>query len=182
VAASTQLRYYNGSSPSAGPDVTGTTVRYKRADNQTQDSNNPLPLSATTSYVFTWRKQSKINFTTSPASNITNLRFFMSSVPPTGIYFGAWLTNTYVQGSDAGDDNGVTGFTDTTGNQATNNATNYTSSSPLTINSGTVLTNPSTGEGSQEFLVTQMGCNSTYGGGPGPISPTIGLSYRYNET
>jgi hypothetical protein len=180
MSASSQTRYYHGSSPSPNPDCTGTTVRHKRADNDIQDSNNPIPVPSS-GIAFGWRKSSKENFASSPAGSISNLRWFVASAFLTGLYFGAWLNAVYTQGSDAGDDAGVTGFTDTTPNQTTNNASNYLAASPLTVNAGTVLSNPSTGEGSQSFVVTQMGVYSTYAAGPGPITP-VGVTYRYSET
>ena len=182
MAASAQTRYYHGSSPSPGSDVTGLTVRHKRADNDVQDANNPIPVPASGT-TFGWRKWSKENFSTTPAGAITNLRWFIGGAMATGLYLGAWLQSTYPLGgaSDAADDNGVTGFTDTGPNQSTNNASNYLSASPLTVNAGTVLSNPSTGEGSQSFVVSQMGVLSSYPGGPGPISP-VTVTYRYSET
>lgn len=180
MAASAQSRYYHGSSPAPGPDVTGTTVRHKRADNDIQDLNNPLPV-PNSGTAFAWRKSSKENFSTSPAGSITNLRWFISGAMATGLYLGAWLNALYTLGTDILDDNGVTGFTDTAPNQATNNASNYLAASPLTVQAGTVLTNPSTGEGAQSFVVSQLGVLSTYPGGPGVITP-VTVTYRYAET
>lgn len=180
MAASAQTRYYHGSSPgSAGGDVTGSTVRHKRADNDIQDANNPLPV-PTSGLVFTWRKHSKENYTTTPSGSITNLRWFIGAAMAAGLYLGAWLNAIYTQGATA-DETGITGFTDTTPNQTTNDASNYLAAAPLTVNSGTVLTNPSTGEGSQSYVVTQLGVRSTYAGGPGAISP-VAVTYRYSET
>lgn len=185
MAASAQTRYYHGSSPAPGPDVTGTTVRHKRADNDIQDANNPLPVPTTATFAFAWRKWSKENWPSTPAGNISNLRWFTSTVVPTGIYMGAWLQAVYPLGgaSDVADDNGVNGFTDTVGNQNANNAMNYVSAAPLTVQAGTVLVNPNTGEGfgQANFVVTQFGVNNSYAGGPGPISP-ITITYRYSET
>jgi hypothetical protein len=180
MSASVQARYYHGSSPgSAGSDVTGSTVRHKRADNDIQDANNPIVVPPT-GIGFGWRKSSKENYTTSPAGSISNLRWFIGAAMAAGIYLAAWLSSAYVQGSSA-DEGGITGFTDTAPNQATNNASNYLAASPLTVNAGTVLSNPSTGEGSQEFVVTQLGFLASYAGGSGPIAG-VSVSYRYSET
>jgi len=181
MAASAQTRYYHGSSASGSPgsDVTGLTVRHKQFDTDTQDTVGPIALPVS-GINFGWRKSSKVNWTTSPAGSITNLRWFLGTNPPTGVYFGAWLNATYTVGQ-VGDQNGITGFTDTVPNQNTNNATNYTSSAPLTVNAGTVLSNPSTGEGTQSFVITQLGIQSSYTGGPGPIS-SFQVTYRYSET
>jgi hypothetical protein len=183
MAASVQTRYYHGASPGvASGDVTGTTVRYKLADNDVQDSNNPIQL-PNAGLNLSWRKSSKVNFTTSPAGSITNLRWFLATVMLTGIRLFArvQIANQYIVAS-AADVAGIAGFTDTVPNQNTNDAVNYTSSTPLTVVAGTVLSNPNTGEGSpQVFVETQASVGSTYNGGPGPIAPFT-LTYRYNET
>jgi hypothetical protein len=182
MAASAQTRYYHGSSPgTASGDVTGLTVRHKLADNDVQDTNNPIPLPLS-GMNLGWRKSSKVNWTTTPAGSITNLRWFISGGPPSGIRFFArdQAADVYVFAS-SGDTAGIAGFTDTTPNQNANDAVNYTSSTPLTVNAGTVLSNPSTGEGTQVFVETQLGVQSTYAGGPGPIT-AFQVTYRYSET
>ena len=184
MAASAQTRYYTGASPgSASADITGTTIRYKLADNAAQDANNPVPLPAS-GLNFSWRKSTKVNWTTTPANNITNLRWFLGTNPVSGIRFFARLqaTGIYIQ-ANSNDQNGITGFTDTGGNQTANDATNYTSSAPLTVNAGTVLSNPNTGEGgaNQVFVETQLAVASSYAGGPGPIT-SFQVTYRYSET
>lgn len=184
MAASAQTRYYHGSSPGvASSDVTGSTVRHKLADNDTTDSNNPIPLPAS-GMNLGWRKSSKINFVTSPAGSITNLRWFISGGPPSGIRFFARLqaSGLYIFAT-SNDQLGIANFTDTGGNQTANDAVQYTSSAPLTVQASTVLSNPTTGEGgtNQVFVETQLGVQSTYGGGPGPIT-SFQATYRYSET
>ena len=182
MAASAQVRFYTGASPgSASSDITGTTIRFKRADNSTQDTNNPVPLPVS-GLAFSWRKSTKVNWSSTPAGSITNLRWFLNSVLTSGIRLFARIQSSgvYVQGS-SNDENGIAGFTDTGGNQSANDATNYTSSAPLTVNSGTVLSNPNTGEGTQVFLETQLAVSSSYSGGAGVIS-SFQMTYRYSET
>jgi len=160
--------------------VIGSTVRYKLSDDDVQDTNNPvsLPSSGTN---LSWRKSSKINFSSTPAGSITNLRWFISGGPPVGIRFFARIQTTglYIQASSI-DASGITGFTDTVPNQNSNDAANYVSSAPLSVQSGTVLSNPNTGEGgdNQPFVETQTGVQSIYAGGPGPITP-FNVNYRY---
>jgi len=183
LAASAQVRFYTGASPgSASSDITGITIRYKQADNATQDAFFPLALPIV-GQTFSWRKSTKINFSTTPVTSISNLRWFVSSNPPSGINFYARVqaAGIYVQ-ANSQDVNGITGFTDTVGNQNANNAvTNYPAATPLTVNSGTVLSNPNTGEGTQVFVETQMSVGTTYAGGPGAITPFAQI-YRYNES
>lgn len=183
MPASVQIRYYTGASPgSASGDITGTTIRYKQADNATQDSVNPLALPLT-GLTFSWRKSTKINMFSSPVTSIANLRWFMSQAPTAGITFYARLqaSGIYVQ-ANSGDQSGIAGFTDTSGNQTTNNAANYTASSPLSVNSGTVLSNPNTGEGTQVFVETQMSVGTGYAAGPGVIPTPVSFTYRYTES
>jgi len=188
LAASAQTRYYHGSSPgTASSDVTGLTVRHQLSDSDVQNNAFPIPLPPgggpqVNGYNLGWRKSSKMNWVSSPAGSITNLRWFTSGSIPGGIGFFARLqaASTYVMAS-AVDQNGITSFTDTSGNQTTNNAANYTSSAPLTVNAGTVLSNPQVGEGTQVVVETQLGVNSSYAGGPGPITP-FQVTYRYSET
>lgn len=161
--------------------MTGSTVRHKQADNDIVDTNNPIPVPSS-GINFGWRKSSKVNFTTSPVGAITALVWFLTGTPVLGqrVFARVQAAGVYVQGS-AADQSGVTGFTDTTGNQNANDATQFTSSSPLSVNSGTVLSNPNTGEGSQNFVETQMGLGSAFTGSSGPV-PTLTVTYRYSES
>lgn len=182
MAASVQIRYYTGASPGTpSSDITGTTIRYKLADNATQDTVNPIPLPAS-GLSFSWRKSTKVNIFTTPAGAITNLRWFLTTTPGTGVRFFArvQVTGLYVQ-AVTGDAAGITGFTDTSPNQATNDAVNYTSVAPLTVNAGTIISNPSTGEGIQVFVETQLAINTSYVAGPGVIA-SFQVTYRYSET
>ena len=178
MAASVQTRYYHGSPGSAGLDVTSTTVRFKLADNDAIDSNTPLTV-PTSGENLSWSKFMKVNFTSSPAGNITNLRFFVTT-PPTGIDHYSWAIAGYTP-PVSGDTSGIVGYTDTAPNKATNIHTNRTSASPLTVNAGTVLSSPSIGEGSQSYVQHQLGVLSTYPGGAGPIT-AFTATYRYAET
>lgn len=184
MAASSQVRYYTGASPgSASGDITGTTIRYKQADAATQDTNNPIPLPAS-GLNFSWRKSTKINFSTTPAGTISNLRWFLATLPGTGVRFFARLqvSGIYIQ-AISNDATGITGFTDTSPNQTTNDAVNYISAAPLTVLAGTLLTNPNTGEGgvTQLFVETQLALSTAYVAGPGVIA-SFQATYRYSET
>lgn len=190
MAATAQVRYYTGGAGgTAGADVIGTTIRYKRQDNNTVDINGPVPLDAVNTQ-YSWRKSSKINFTTTPSGSITNLRWFAASIPANTELYAAKdsaITPTGYTQATSGDEgsagnSGVVGLADTSGNRTTNAcSTNRTSASPLVVNSGTVLANPSTGEGTQEFVVTQFAVTTSYAGGPGATS-NMTITYRYAET
>ena len=185
MAATAELRFYHGAE-AAGSDVLGTVVRYKRADNDVQNSSNPLPKPATFQN-FTWRKFCKMNWTTTPAGAISNLRWFVDQGSiAAGIHYFGRLNATYTSGGSA-DINGVQGFTDPAASAANEVLSGQfdTDGNSLTIQAGDVLTNPSTGEdngGSQQgYLETHMGCSSDYAGGPGAIT-AFAFTYRYAET
>lgn len=179
MAATAQTRYYNGvGGGTAGSDVIGTTIRYKRADNQTVDANAPIPKPAAGENL-SWTKYSKMNWTTAPAGVITNLRYF-SDTPVTATKHYAWLDATYTQPA-SGDEAGISGFTDSQPNKDACDETTHTSASPLVVNAGTVLSNPTTGEGTQDFVASQVGVLSTYAAGPGAVAAKD-ITYRYDET
>jgi hypothetical protein len=179
MAATAEIRVYNGaSSGTPSSDIQSTTIRFKRADNQTQDLNDPIPLPASGENL-SWSKYSKIRWTTTPSGSITNLRFFVAA-PPSGIKHYAWTNSTYAQGA-SGDEAGISGKTDTQPNKDANDEDNHSSGSPLTVNAGTVLSNPSTGEGTQDFVIQQLGVLSTYSAGGGVIT-SFQATYRYAET
>lgn len=184
MPASAQTRYYHSSSPgTASGDVTGMTVRFKLADDDVQNTQYPIPLPLSpTGLSLSWRKSSKVNFVTSPGGAILNLRWFLATLPATGVNFFArtQLPGIYVTAT-AADQNGIPNFTDTTPNQGANNAAQYTSLAPLVVQSGTVLSNPNVGEGNQVFVETQLGLLGSYSGGQGPGTP-FQITYRYSET
>lgn len=183
MAATVQTLYYNGATVATG-DLTGVPIRYKRADNQTVDANNPIPLLAGFE-AFSFRKHSKINVTVSPTGSISNLRWF-ATVPIANINLYAWTNATYTTGSTAdyndatGD--GITGKTDAA-NKATNivSAGQRSSTTPLVVQAGTVISNPTTGLGTQDYVVTQMSVSNAYAGGPGAVA-AVTITYRYAET
>src|SRR5271169_6052344 len=123
MAASAQTRYYHSSSPgTASGDVTGLTVRFKLSDDDIQNTQYPIPLPLSSgSLNLSWRKSSKVNYSTSPAGAISNLRWFISNGPPSGVSFFARIQSPgiYVTAT-AADQNGILDFTDTPTNQTAN--------------------------------------------------------------
>lgn len=125
-----------------------------------------------------WRKTFKANWTTSPTTAIANLQCFPTGVPA-GLNFYTHIGISYVQASSA-DQSGIPGFTDTPANKALYNQAAVTATAPFTVNSGTVLSNPSTGTGTQEYTETQMSVLASYAGGAGAATGTT-FFFRYNE-
>lgn len=76
---------HGGSAGSPASQAAVTTVRFKTADNDTADTTNPLvkPTSGTN---YSYEKWFKLQVTTGPDNNLTNLRFHRSAgSPSTGI-------------------------------------------------------------------------------------------------
>lgn len=173
MAATTKIHEFIGSGPTA-VDITSLHIRFKRADNddsaeQPPDALNPVPI-PTSGTNYSWRKHTKLYIQTTPANQISNLRYFSSGTAlGTGIVHQALLNATYTQGSTSDETTSI-GGTDTA---------TYTSSSPLTVNSGVVIANPSTGYGTQNYLVQQMNIGTTASAG---TSGTRTLTYRYDES
>ena len=103
---------------------------------------------------------------------MSNLRFFSDGTSwGTGITAYAKKLSSYTQASSS--DNSAL-FDGTAVD-----VTTYTSGSPLTINASTVLSNPSTGYGTQDYLVMQVGGGTTAGAG---TTSARTLTYRVDET
>ena len=168
MAATAQVNVYHGVDASSPAAV--TEVRHKRADNSTLDLNNPVQIPSSGDNRG-WPKQFKLEFTTTPNSQISNLRWYASASPSgwDGISLWAGTTPTYAQAT-AGDESALRpGLAD---------ADTYTSGSPLVINSGVVLSNPTTGVGTQTFLQIQSTVNSTATPGAKTARQSF---YRYDE-
>ncbi len=157
--------------------VDGVTFRFNRADDVVNTTANPIPKPAAGSN-YSWRKTFRCKVTATPDGDISNLRFFTDA--------GSWGTGVtmwahtmpwanYTQGA-SGDESAK--ITNGAGSTVTD-ASTFTSGSPLTINSGTVISNPSTGYGTQDTLVAQLEVASTASRGTkGPRTVT----WRYDET
>ena len=159
---------------STGPTMAAypSAGRFHRADSHpTTDGATtyiPIPTSGTN---YSWRKSFKLNVTVAPAGTVSNLRFFSDTTSwGTGITAYAKQKATYTQGSSS--DNSAL-FDGTAVD-----VTTYSSASPLTINAGTVLT-ATTGYGTQDYLVMQVGIGAT--ASPGTTSART-LTYRVDET
>ncbi len=75
MAATVEVRSLLGGSPALGSDVTGQTLRFKEADNNAQDSLNPVDRPAA-GVVYSYRKSFLLVATSLPDNFLSNLRFF----------------------------------------------------------------------------------------------------------
>lgn len=152
-------------------------IRFKQADDSNVNTANSIPIPPSGSK-YSFRKQNKIKFTTAPAGAISNLRWYASGTP---VQSGAVKLNvgkdaSYVQGG-TGLDNGSTDVLSAL--TGYNDSVTYIVSSPLVINAGTVLSSPSTGYGTQNYVALQLQVTST--AVPGVIGPSS-ITYRYDES
>lgn len=170
MAASYQVDAATGAGPTMAAWPAGG--RFHRADSHpTVDGSTtfiPIPTSGTN---YSWRKSFKLNVTVAPTGTVSNLRFFSDTTSwGTGITPYAMKKASYTQGSSS--DN--TALFD----GSAVDLTTYSSASPYTINSGTVLT-ATTGYGTQDYLVLQVAVGTT--AAPGTTSART-LTYRCDET
>lgn len=173
MPATVQLRVFHGASPGLGADVTGDTLRFKRADNDTQDAVDPVPIPASGD-AYSWRKVVKLVATTAPSNRLANLRFFSGGESlGTGRTVLFSRTGSYVQPSIA-DQDGPIGGTD---------VDDLTSGAPEVIQAGTFISSgdsfPYDGGALQDYVNLQMKLASNALAGAAAAAKT--LTYRYDE-
>lgn len=170
MAASYEVNVWHGAGPTDSAWSAG--ARYHRADTSpTTDGATtfiPIPTSGTN---YSWRKHHKLKVTVAPTGVCSNLRWFTDGTSwGTGISFFARTNGTYTQGSSSDNSAQVSGTVDA--------VANYVAGTPLTVNAGTVLT-ATTGYGTQDYVVTQVGGGTTAGAG---TTSARTLTYRVDET
>ena len=169
MAATWRENVYHGSGPTRS-DWTDNGKFHKADTDPTSDASSTAVVRPTSGTNYSWAKYFKSEWTTTPAGKIMNLRWFTNGADPaTGVKLYAKTSSTYTQPSSS-DETGLSGMTD---------ASTYTSASPLSINSGDVLANPSTGVGTQDYLVLQVGVTSS--ASPGTTSGYV-LTRRYDKS
>lgn len=172
MPATVIIAVYHGASPGTpSADVSGTTIRFKRADEDLQDSNNPIPI-PNSGANYSWRKSIKLRILTDPDTEIRNLRFYSEGQSlGTGRSLRAKQASTYTQASSSDEGTELSGSVD---------VDTYTTSSPLVLEAGQVLANGAApGEGSQDFVELQAKIDST--AIAGGSANAKGLVYRYDE-
>lgn len=75
MAANIEIRSFHGATPDAGTNIASGSIRFKTADNDTVDSNNPLAVPSS-STIYSFIKQFKFYAATTPSNTINNLRFY----------------------------------------------------------------------------------------------------------
>jgi hypothetical protein len=150
VAATVEIRSFHGATPDAGTNVASGSIRFKAADNDTVDANNPLAIPGAGT-IYSYVKQLRFYAATTPSNQINNLKFYTDSSNGFGTGVGltaktfvmqtgtatsgttTTLTNTGASFPTAG--TGLTGFVlEITG------GTNSGSGRRITSNTATVIT------------------------------------------
>lgn len=144
MPATVNITSYHDATGSTTNNVDGATIRYKVADNDTNDANNPVPIPTTgTNYSFI--KQFRFNAASTPANTINNLKVYADGANGLGtgldlrVKLSASYTNPIAQG--------------TTSLSGTASIFTYTAGSPLAVTGS--ISNPSTGAFG-EYIQTQV--------------------------
>jgi hypothetical protein len=172
MVAVAEVHVFHGAAPGTPTDVTDTTIRFKRADNDTQDANNPIPI-PTSGTNYSWRKAFKLRCpATGPDNKIENLRLYseLQSLG-TGRSILCKTASTYTQGSSGDEGTPLSGSAD---------VDTYTSGSPLVVAAGQVFGAAETGSGTQDFVELQAALTSA--GSQGDAAAAKGIVYRYDES
>lgn len=167
MAATVKITSHHGSTGSTTNDVDGTSIRYKQADNDTVDANNPIPIpGAGTNY--SYFKQMRFNCTVAPSNLINNLKFYTDGANGLGTGMDL-LCKTVASAS----------YVDPVANASTlvtgqSSAFTYTSGSPLAVTGST----SATGEFG-DYVGTQFSVASTAGQG---TSGSEVITFSYDES
>jgi len=170
MAATYRVDVFHTAGPTSGAWPAGGLLHRADTDPTTAGAATPVPVPAAGSN-YSWRKSFKLNVTVTPSGAVTNLRWFSDGVSVgTGLVVLAKNTASYTLASSADETVALGSSVD---------ATTLTSASPMTVNAGTVLSNPSTGFGTQNYVEMQLQVGTT--AGPG-VTALRTYSYRVDET
>lgn len=165
MAATIQIISHHGAAGATETQVDGGTMRYKVADNDTADANDPIPVPPSgTNYSYI--KQNRFKCTVAPSNTVNNLKFYTDGANGlgTGVSIGAKTDASYTNPATQG----------TTQLSGTTDIFTYTSGSPLSVTGST------SGTGSfGDYVVSQMGVAST--ASPG-TTPSETLTFQYDES
>lgn len=145
--------------------------------------NNPIPIPSGSTPNYSYRKNLKIKFTSSPSQQISNLRWYMDARPGAG-GAASWTGISVYVGATSGFSPSIAGDTSTRVpwvkdvDNWNGGGGVYDSSTPLTINAGTVLSTPSTGYGTQDYATCQMSMDNSVSSG---VKALRNAWWRYDE-
>lgn len=179
MAATVATYFYYGVGATPPSDVVVTNLRFKLADNNDQDANNPcVKPSAGTNY--SWWKHIALYCTVAPDTAINNIKLYTDgSLAWAGctMYVGdqTLLFNQYDQGETGGADTGAEMVANHTNIASKTDLFTYASGSPMSISGSIAYT---TGR-ITNLVVLQV--NIGTGAGAGQM-PQETLTWRYDET
>jgi len=166
MAATVQIFSFHEATPS-GADVTDGTIRFKQADDDTQDANAPIPIPAA-GYEYSYLKQLQLKASTSPTGTIDNIKFFGDgSLDWAGCAIYAEVRASYID---------PTTQVDTAHPSWVDNWENYVTGAPLSVAGS--IDNPDTGYFG-ELVVQQLRVGDAAGVG---VQAAEDVTFRYDET
>jgi len=170
MAATIEIRSYHGATPDSGTDVAGGSIRFKQADNDTVDANNPIPVpGAGTAY--SYLKHLRFYASTTPDNVIDNLKFYSDGNNGYGTD-----VNNYVKTEIAYTDPLALGADDMGSGEGYASIFEYTSGAPLSVSGE--ITNPSTGAfGSYVKLQMTVGTTGEQG-----TTGSESITFEYDES
>jgi hypothetical protein len=149
LSATWTIKSFHGAGGTAGNwPING---RFSRDDSDLTSGGNSVQIPSS-GVAQTWRKLFKVNFDTTPAGSISNLRAYDGVALPTGVKLYGHISNSYTRPSVTDETLSMAAWTD----MATLTGVG---GSVLMLRTGTVLTNPATGLGTQDYLelILQIG-------------------------
>ena len=164
MVATVVITSYHGAAGGTTTDI--TAMRFKKADNDTADTNNRMPIPASGTE-YSYLKHTALRATSSPTALIDTCRFYGDGGLPTGVQMFV-RDNAYTD---------PTAQIDTVLGGWSNNYASFTSSAKLTIAGS--ITNPSTGKIFTNYLQWQMGVISTASAG---VMTAETATYEYLES
>jgi hypothetical protein len=171
MAATVEIREWNGASPGTPTTKTSGTIRFKNADDANVDLNDPI-VRPTSGNVYSYEKALRLYIgATGPTGSITSPRMYSDTTPGfgSGITMDVGVTGTFPGG----------GLTNSDSSIANTNFFSFSSGSPRTMD--VTNTGPYTGTTTDiaDFLILQATVNST--ASPG-LTPSETLTIAYDET
>jgi hypothetical protein len=165
MPATVQLQSWHGAAPGSGTDKSGATVRFKNADDDTQNTSDYLTIPSA-DYAYSYLKNLRLKCTVTPASLIDNLKFYSDGIAfGTGLQVMGKKSATYVD-PVANAANALAGTSDIVA---------YTVGAPLALDGS--LANPNTGDFG-DFVVLQLKVAPT----PAPgVGGGRTITFRWDE-
>lgn len=160
------MKIYELTATLAGTDKTGGTVRFKLADDQTVDTNNPITIPVGANYRRSFTKQMRLYCATAPDTQVDNLQLYSDG------------TNSFGTGVSVNASNvGVTWVANATPAFAGQDLFGYTSATPLDMDVTDSAVITATGFGG-DIVKMQMVVASD--ASPGTLSAET-VTFSYDE-